>query len=114
PSDGKIICRNIDLLAGKYTALGDELMMIGNESSKVAILGVAQDELPTFKAQCQRPVTVVLSGGKIHPFPAILDRIDPSASATPPHAALSEELGGPLAAKVKPVASGQQYQGAEL
>jgi putative peptide zinc metalloprotease protein len=101
PISGEIVAHDLDSFVGRYLAVGDEIVVIGNEKSKEVILAAAQDDISSFTSQLGRSVRVRVLGDESDSFTASLSKIDPRASQTPPHAALGADAGGPLPVKSK-------------
>ncbi len=101
PLAGQVVAHDLDSLPGRYLALGDQILVIGNEQSKEIILAAAQEDLRSFAAQRTRPVTVRISGDESNSFSAPLSKIEPRASLQLPHPALGADAGGALPVKPK-------------
>jgi hypothetical protein len=80
-----------------YITEGDELLTVADESNKELVLSVGQDEIDTIvpRLGSQRKFRI----GARRACVGSLDRLDPRASTSLPHPALSCEVGGPLAVK---------------
>jgi putative peptide zinc metalloprotease protein len=96
PIAGQIVAHDLDSLPGRYLSVGDEIVVIGNETSKEIILAAAQNDISSFISQLGEPVRVRVAGDEDNSFTASLTKIDPRASTQPPHAALGADAGGPL------------------
>jgi putative peptide zinc metalloprotease protein len=101
PLGGRIVARDLASLPGRYLSVGDEVVVIGNPESKEIILAVAQDDIRSFLAQRDRPVTVRIAGDESRPLTACLSKIEPRASQKMPHPALGADAGGDLPVKAK-------------
>jgi len=101
PIRGEVVARNLDALTGRYLSVGDEIMVVGNEETKEITLAVPQDDIRSFVAQDDRPVTVRIVGKEDETFRASLSKIEPRASRKPPHPALGADAGGNLPVKPK-------------
>jgi len=101
PLEGHVVARNLTSLPGQYLETGDEVVVIGDEEHKEIILAVAQDEIRSFMAQRNRPVTIRISGDESNPLTACLTEIEPRASKESPHPALGADTGGALPVRTK-------------
>lgn len=101
PLDGQVVAHDLDSLPGRYLAVGDPIVVIGNEESKEIILAAAQDDINSFMAQRTRPVSVRIAGDESNSFTASLSKIEPRASLKAPHPALGADAGGALSVKPK-------------
>jgi putative peptide zinc metalloprotease protein len=102
PIGGRVLDRNVDALVGRYFGAGSELVSIGIEDQKDVQVAIPQDHLDIFAANVRGPVTIRLHGG--HAIGAVLEKVSPRASLTPPHPSLCVPAGGPL--PVRQVAAG--------
>jgi putative peptide zinc metalloprotease protein len=98
PRDGRVIGRPLDWLAGQYLESGDEIAVLGDESSKELLVAVGQDDFELFHSQLEKLVRVVVHDSRRVRFDAALARLEPRATQDPPHDALLATAGGPLTA----------------
>jgi putative peptide zinc metalloprotease protein len=101
PLAGKVVAYDLDSMQGKYLAVGDPIVVIGNEESKEVIVAASQDDISSFAAQRTLPVTVRIAGDEGNSFSATLSKIDPRANLKLPHPALGADAGGSLPVKPK-------------
>ena len=101
PRGGQVVAHDLDSLPGRYLAVGDAIVVLGNERSKEIILAAPQDDISSFAAQRTRPVTVRIAGDEGNSFSAELSKIEPRAALRPPHPALGADAGGALPVKPK-------------
>jgi putative peptide zinc metalloprotease protein len=101
PAAGMVVAHGLESLPGRYLALGDPILVIGDEQSKEVILAAAQDDINSFLAQRTQPVTVRVTGDESNAFEAALTKIDPRASLKLPHPALGADSGGSLPVRPK-------------
>jgi multidrug efflux pump subunit AcrA (membrane-fusion protein) len=94
PSDGVVIGRRLAMLVGTYLAKGDEILAIGEEHGKELRVSVAQHDVQWFSAHVGQPLRIWLGDGRR--LSATLAKLEPQASAIPPHDALGANCGGPL------------------
>jgi putative peptide zinc metalloprotease protein len=98
PAAGRLLSRSLDWLLGQYLKSGDEVAVLGEESSKELLIAVAQGDLELFRGQIGEGRSVRVSNYRRGAFNASLARLEPRASQEPPHPALLATAGGPLAA----------------
>jgi putative peptide zinc metalloprotease protein len=114
PLAGKVVAHDLDSLPGRYLAVGDQIVVIGNEEIKEIILAAAQDDIRSFAAQRAQTVTVRISGDESNSFSAALEKIDPRATLKLPHPALGADAGGALPVKPKHASSDSKTVESEL
>ncbi len=110
PLAGRIVGRNLASLEGRYLAVGDELVVIGDERKKEIVVAVPQDDLPDFTARSQQSIRVRMRGIAGEVFQAELADLQPRATLHTPHPALSVRLGGPLASRAQAKEPSDQRQ----
>jgi multidrug efflux pump subunit AcrA (membrane-fusion protein) len=106
---GRLLGRRLDTLVGRYFHAGSEFVSIGAEDRKEVQLAIAQNHLDTFTGNVSRSVTVRLSGGRA--FGAVLEKVSPRASLTPPHPSLCAPQGGPLPVRQVTAGAGEPHDG---
>lgn len=99
PIAGRVMSRTLKWKVGTYAAEGTELVTIGDESLKEFRASLTQTDADALRAS----PTVTLSLSSVGRFDAKARRVNPKASFTPPHAALTSVTGGPLAVREIPV-----------
>ena len=104
PIAGRVMSRTLKWQQGTYATEGSELMTIGDESQKEFRASLTQADADALRATPQ--VTLRLTS--VGSFSTEARRVNPKASFTPPHAALTSINGGPLA--VREVPSERQKQ----
>ena len=82
-------------------------MAIGSEQSKELRVSVAQDDVARFLPRVGQPLTARIGQATIA---SRLSRVEPRASLTPPHPALSAAEGGPLAVRPRDAADGDRAE----
>ena len=100
PASGKIVGRNIATWLGRYVEPGTELFSIGDERSKEIIVALLQDDVDLFLEHGEAPIEVRFAAIGVSSMESTVESIDPRASVTPPHEALSSEVGGPLSVQL--------------
>jgi putative peptide zinc metalloprotease protein len=105
PISGRVLDRSLDALVGRYFSAGSELVSIGAEDQKDVQVAISQDHLDVFAANVRAPVTIRLPGGDA--IGAVLEKVSPRASLTPPHPSLCAPQGGPLAVRQVAARSGE-------
>jgi putative peptide zinc metalloprotease protein len=101
PTRGHVVGRQLRGLVGQYLKAGAEIALVGDEDAKELIVALAQDDLESFRAELGAPVSVRIQGLGGERMSWELARIDPQAGLTPPHAALSSRVQGPLMVKMR-------------
>jgi putative peptide zinc metalloprotease protein len=96
PSGGRVIGRNLDGWLGRYVETGTELFRIGDESTKEVIVAIAQDDVELFQSLEGGSVCIRFSAAGIGSLVASGLSIEPRATTSAPHEALSSRLDGPL------------------
>ncbi|MCA9136407.1 MAG: efflux RND transporter periplasmic adaptor subunit [Planctomycetales bacterium] len=97
PIAGTVIRRRLDVLGGTYVKLGDEILVLGNETQKELRLLIPHSKYERFRDQIGTSVsyrTGVFSAGE-----AILANINPRAKTVVEYPALLATNGGPLGVK---------------
>ena len=105
PAAGRIVTRQPESLAGRYLRAGDEIVAIGSEQAKELRVSVAQDDVARFLPRVGQPLAARIGEATIA---SRLSRVEPRASLTPPHPALSAAEGGPLAVRPQDPADGDR------
>lgn len=92
---GQIVSRNLERMSGTYLEEGQELLTIGLEDQKELRLSIGQAELQTALPWCRHELPIRVGTRSL--VAGTLQRINPRASRTLPHPAMSATSGGPLA-----------------
>lgn len=95
PIAGRVIVENLDSLTGSFVESGTELLSIGNESHKGAIVLISQDDVRHLSKITNRPVDVRI-WGRAAVEEAVLTSVDPRGQHDLPHFAFAGMYGGPL------------------
>ena len=101
PETGTILSPNVHELPGRYVQEGEELLTIGEESSKELELSISQEDVDFFRQFVGETVLVSLRSPGIRSIRCHLTRIDPRGSHAITHDAFSAVSGGPIA--VQPI-----------
>ena len=112
PAQGRVMTPDAHLMLGKYLEEGDEVISIGNESSKRIEMSIAQDDVEFFRRFVGRDVKAVLRSPGYEPIKCQLIRVEPRGSQTLNHAALAASAGGLLPVQVVQVDSDTATQDA--
>ncbi len=94
PQDGRIVMNGLQHQVGTYLDLGDDLLLIGDESSKELQVSLSQDDMHAFQGQAKPMVNAFLPHRKT--FRSYLTSIRPRASIEPIHPAMITINGGSL------------------
>jgi putative peptide zinc metalloprotease protein len=105
PTAGRVVTRQPESLAGRFVRPGDEIVAIGSEEAKELRVSVAQDDVQRFLPRVGQPLGVRIGGEMMV---SRLSRVEPRASLTLPHLALSAAEGGPLPVRPKDLAEGDR------
>jgi multidrug efflux pump subunit AcrA (membrane-fusion protein) len=114
PSAGRVVGRNLDGWLGRYVDTGTELFRIGDESAKEVMIAIAQDDVELFQTGDAGPLRVHFSAAGIGSLIATGLSIEPRATTSAPHEALSSRLDGPLAVLVPGDSANSQAAADEL
>lgn len=106
PIAGRVMSRTLKWKLGTYATEGTELVTIGDESQKEFRASLSQTDADALRA-APRATLHLPSIGRLE---AEARRINPKASFTPPHAALTSVTGGPLAVREVPVERQRQNE----
>jgi putative peptide zinc metalloprotease protein len=109
PVGGRVIGRNLDALDGRYFSAGSAIVSIGAENRKEVQIAISQDDVDAFAACVDRPLTARLVGGVR--LDAVLQKVNPRASVTPPHPSLCAPNGGPLPVRQVGAGSSEPHSG---
>lgn len=93
PAAGRVMARHLDHQNGNYLNEGAELLVIGNDSRKEIVASVDQRDVEAFMASDQTSATHLLIDGGPDAVSSDV-HIEPRASTTLPHPALSAAHGG--------------------
>ncbi len=97
PVAGRIVARTIAQQIGTYVESGQELLAIGNESSKDLVVSIGDDKIDEVIPAIGTAVQVRI--GSRRAVAGLLTRVEPRASTQLPHPALAATEGGPLTVK---------------
>lgn len=94
PFDGRVVCREIGALPGRYLAQGQTVLTVSRDDSREIIVSLSQDSNPALEQLSEQPMKAVFAG-----VPVLLcrvTRVHPRADSRPVHPALCAPCGGPL------------------
>ena len=106
PIAGRVMSRTLKWKLGTYATEGSELVTIGDESQKEFRASLSQTDADALRATPRANLHLPSIGQ----LSAEARRINPKASFTPPHAALTSVTGGPLAVREIPVERQRQNE----
>lgn len=95
PHAGRIIIRNPDDKLGTYIQAGDELLHVATPADQEVLVAIPQRDLPALTSLEHRTVSI-RPHGLLLPMQGQIESIDPHASLTPIHDALTAPHGGPI------------------
>ncbi len=97
PEEGTILSPSINSLPGRFALEGEELLTIGQESSKELELSVSQEDVDFFRQFVGQTVRVSFRSPGLAAIGCDLVRIDPRGGRAIPNDAFSTAAGGPIA-----------------
>lgn len=100
PAAGRVVGRHLDGWLGRYVETGTELFRIGDESAKEVTVAIAQDDVELFQSRADASISIRFSTAGIGSMVTSGFSIEPRATTSAPHEALSSRLDGPLAVLV--------------
>ncbi len=106
PIAGRVMSRTLKWKLGTYATEGTELLTLGDESLKEFRASLTQTDADALRASSR----VTLNLPSVGSYVAEARRVNPKASFTPPHAALTSVIGGPLAVREIPAERQKQNE----
>jgi len=94
--DGTIMSRGVAALEGRFVDAGDSLIAIADDRSRELRLSIAQSDVASFRGSVGESVELRVEGAGARAFAARLESIEPRASTSIHHDALTALGGGPL------------------
>jgi putative peptide zinc metalloprotease protein len=114
PAGGRIVGRNLDGWLGRYVEAGTELFRIGDESAKEIMVAIAQDDVEYFQSRDDASLSIRFAAAGIRSLVTSGLSIEPRATTSAPHEALSSRLDGPLSVLVPDDMANGRAEGDEL
>ncbi len=108
PQDGRVVMSGLQHKVGTYLDLGEDLLLIGDESSKELLVSLSQDDMHAFQGDAQPKVNICLP--RREAIRSYLTSIRPRASIEPIHPAMITINGGslPVAPKKSEIRMGRR------
>lgn len=100
PIAGRVISADLPSTLGRYVALGDEVLSVGDDAALEVILCVAPRDLPGFQEAAGKPADLWLWGGET--LSVEVPTLDPRATRSLPHPAMAATAGGTMPVRVVP------------
>jgi len=106
PHDGTVIAAHLPELIGTYLPRGELILTLADPQQLDIQLSIPQQHIEAFRARLGQAVMIYRDAQPLHALPATLSTVNPRASQTIQHPALTAIGGGPLL--VKPLPEAQQ------